>query len=137
MRFEESQYYIDLKPYKIEKPFGVFYFCEKFFISEMHEGVHFEWNLIEDVMSEIIKFYGKDSKLGYIPNRINSYSVNPQYWDKVDKEYNIIIASAIVIYSPMSMMNATLEKHFFKKSMKRCNSLCEAIEWMKNINELS
>ena len=37
----------------------------------------------------------------------------------------------------MTMMNATLEKRFFNKSMKRCNSLGEAINWMSNIHELS
>lgn len=137
MRFEKSQYFDDLKPHKLVMPFGTFYFCDKFFISELNEGIHFEWDKIEDVMTELIKFYGKDAKLGYIPNRVNSYSVNPQYWDKVDKKYNMIIASAIVVYSPMTMLNATLEKRFFNKSMKRCRSLSEAIKWMLNLKELN
>ncbi len=137
MRFEESGYYNSVKPYKLELPFGNFYLCEKFFISELNEGIHFDWDKIENVMSELIKFYGKGAKLGYIPNRVNSYSVNPHYWDKVDKEYNMIVASAIVFYSPMTMMNATLEKQFFKKSMKRCRSLSEAIEWMTNLDEFN
>lgn len=137
MRFEESKYFISLNPYKLEMSFGNFYLCEKFFISELNEGIHFDWIKIEEVMSELIKFYGKDAKFGYIPNRINSYSVNPQYWDKVDKKYNMIVASAIVFYSTMTMMNATLEKHFFKKSMKRCQNLTEAIEWMINLDEFN
>jgi len=93
--------------------------------------------MIEAVMVDLIAFYGKDAKIGYIPNRINSYSVNPQYWDKVDKKYNMIVASAIIVYSEMTMINATLEKRFFNKSMKRCHSLGEAIEWMSKIEELS
>ena len=35
------------------------------------------------------RFYGKNAKLGYISNRVNSYSMNPQAWDKVQKKYNI------------------------------------------------
>tara|TARA_R110002049_G_scaffold163800_1_gene329796 strand:- start:4947 stop:5360 length:414 start_codon:yes stop_codon:yes gene_type:complete len=137
VRFEESQYFNDLKPYKLEMPFGTFYLCEKLLVSELNEGIHFDWDKIENTMAELIKFYGKDAKLGYIPNRVNSYSVNPQYWDKVDKKYNMIIASAIVVYSPMTMMNSTLEKRFFNKSIKRCRSLSEAIEWMLNLKELN
>lgn len=135
MKFEESHYFKSLKPHKLEMPFGNFYLCEKFFISELNEGIHFDWQKIEDVVAELIKFYGKDAKLGYIPNRINSYSVNPHYWDKVDKTFNIIVASAIVVYSTMTLMNADLEKRFFKKSIKRCTSLTEAIEWMYGLEE--
>lgn len=137
MRFEESKYFNSLNPKILEMPFGKFYFCEKFIVSELNEGIHFDWDKIETIIAELINFYGKDAKIGYIPNRINSYSINPHYWDKVDKKYNIIVASAIVIYSTMTMMNATLEKRFFNKSMKRCNSLGEAIDWMSNIDELN
>ena len=136
MRFEESKYFNSLNPKILKMPFGTFYLCEKFIISELNEGIHFDWDKIEAIMVELISFYGKDAKLGYIPNRINSYSINPHYWNKVDKKYNMIVASAIVVYSTMTMMNATLEKRFFNKSMKRCNSLGEAIEWMSNIDEL-
>ena len=137
MKFQDSEYFNNLKHTKVEMPFGVFYFCEKYFLSELNEGVHFDWDMIELVMSKLIEFYGEDAKLVYIPNRINSYSINPHYWDKVDKKYNIIIASAIVSYNNMTFMNATLEKRFFKKSIKRCESLNEAIEWTMNLKEFN
>lgn len=136
MKFEESEYFNSIKHYKLQMPFGNFYLCEKFFISELNEGIHFDWNMIELMMEELINFYGKEAKIGYIPNRVNSYSVNPNHWNKVDKEYNMIIAAAIVIYNNMTLMNATLEKRFFKKSLKRCDSLTQAITWMSNIKEL-
>lgn len=135
MKFEDSEFFISIKHSKLEIPFGKFYLCDNFFISELNEGIHFSWDKIEEVMSELIKHYGKNKRLGYIPNRVNSYSVNPHYWNKVDKKYNRIVASAIVVYSSMTMMNATFEKRFFKKSMKRCESLKEAIEWIKNLKE--
>lgn len=135
MKFEDSEHFNTLKYYKLEKPFGKFYFLETFFIAELNEGVHFDWKMIQEVMNEIVKFYNKGVQLGYISNRVNSYSINPQTWDLVEKEYGIIVAAAIVSYNNLTFMNATLEKNFTKKSIKRCTSLSEAIHWVTNIKE--
>ncbi|AXP82617.1 hypothetical protein CJ739_3555 [Mariniflexile rhizosphaerae] len=135
MKFKDSKYY-KLKHYQIERPFGDFYLLENFFVSELNEGVHFDWEMIKSVMDEVIIFYGLDSQIGYISNRTNSYSIDPQTWNKVDKEYGVIVAGAIVTYNTMTFMNATLEKQFYKKSIKRCLSLDEAIEWISNLKEL-
>ena len=134
MKFEDSRYSV-LHHLKIERPFGNFYLLDTFFISEINEGIHFDWNMIKDVMDEIITLYKKDIKLGYISNRINSYSLDPHTWNQVDIEYNAIIAGAIVTYNEMTFMNATLEKRFYKKSIKRCASLDEAVEWISNLKE--
>ena len=135
MKFKDSKYY-NLKHYQIERPFGNFYLLENFFVSELNEGVHFDWEMIKSVMDEVVLFYGSDAKIGYISNRTNSYSTNPQTWDGIYKKYGLIIAGAIVTYNAMAFMNATLEKQFFKKSIKRCLSLEEAIEWISNLKEL-
>ncbi|MFI0431403.1 hypothetical protein [Mariniflexile sp. HMF6888] len=135
MKFEDSKYF-ELKHYKIERPFGHFYLLENFFISELNEGIHFDWEMIKSVMDEVVLFYGPEAQIGYISNRTNSYSTNPQTWDGIYKKYGLIIAGAIVTYNTMTFMNATLEKQFFKKSIKRCLSLEEAIEWVSNLKEL-
>lgn len=137
MKFEESNYFNTLKIHKLNMPFGDIYLCEKFFVAEIHEGIHFDWDMIKKVMDKLVEFYGQGIKLGYISNRINSYSVDPQTWIKVDEEYNVIIASAIVTYSNIAFMNATIEKRFYKKSIKRCLSLDEAVDWILNIKELN
>jgi hypothetical protein len=93
--------------------------------------------MIKKVMDKLVAFYGKDIQLGYISNRVNSYSVDPQTWIKVDAEYSVIIASAIVTYSDIAFMNATLEKKFYKKNIKRCLSLEEAFNWVINLEELN
>lgn len=135
MRFENSDYFKS-KHYKIEFPFGNFYLFEKYFISEINEGIHFDWEMIKTVMAEVVEFYGVDAKIGYISNRINSYSMNPQTWDKVQKKYNMIVAGAIVSYNNMTFMNSSLEKQLANISIKRCLSLDEAIEWILNLKEL-
>ncbi|GAA4299615.1 hypothetical protein [Aestuariibaculum suncheonense] len=136
MTFENLAYYDSKQFFKLEKPFGVFYFGEKFVLSELNEGVHFDWPMVENLINDIIAFYGSDAKLAYISNRIYSYSRDPHNWNKLSK-YNIIVASAVVIYNDMAYMNATLEKRFSKESIKRCTSLSEAIEWVFDLKEFN
>lgn len=137
MKFEASKFYKELKPFKLELPFGKYYFFDNFLISEIAEGIHFDWNKAEKLIAEIIKFYGKNVQVGFISNRINHYSVDPQNWVKLEKKYTFLTASAIVIYNNSNFMNASIEKQFAKKSIKRCRSLAEAIDWMINLKELN
>jgi hypothetical protein len=137
MTFENTSFFKDFKSLKVEMPFGNFYLCEKFFISEIHETIHFDWEMIQKIMTKVIDFYGENCKIGYISNRINSYSINPKTWDTVDKEYGVIVAGAVVTYNPIAFMNATLEKQFYERSIKRCSSLEEAIYWITNLKELN
>lgn len=137
MKFENSKYNKTLKYYKLEKTFGNFYFCDKFFIAELYESIHFDWKMVESVMSDVCNHYGKNAKLGYISNRVDSYSMDPQSWEKVHEKYGIIQLSAIIAYNNFTFMNATLEKQFSSKSIKRCTSLTEAIDWISNSKELN
>lgn len=137
MKFEESEYYNVLNPTKLVMPFGSYYLCEKFLIAELDEGVHFDWDKAELIIKKIVDFYEDNTKIGFISNRINHYSVNPSNWLKVEEKYNLIEASAIVMYNNSTYMNASIEKQFSKTSMKRCLSLQEAIEWMRNLKEFN
>lgn len=137
MKFEASKFYKELKPLKLELPFGKYYFFDNFLISEIAEGIHFDWSKAEKLIVEIIKFYGKNVQVGFISNRINHYSVDPQNWVKLEKKHTFIAASAIVIYNNSNFMNASIEKQFAKKSIKRCRSLAEAIDWMINLKEIN
>ena len=137
MTFEQSRYFDALKTHKHVLPIGNFYFCEKFYLAEIHEGMHLDYNELTCVMEELIKYYGKNIKLGFISNRINSYSLDPSLYNKIDEEFNIIVASAFVVYNDISYMNASIEKRFSKKRIKRCVMLDEAIEWILNRKELA
>ncbi|MBU3822993.1 hypothetical protein KO566_13055 [Flavobacteriaceae bacterium XHP0103] len=135
MKFESSRYYKLLKSHKIQTPYGDFYFCDKFYLAEIYEGVHLDYGKIKNLMSHLVDFYG-DKKIGFISNRINSYSIDPHLYSKIDEEFDKIVASAFVTYTNISYMNATMEKRFSKKSIKRCMFLDEAIDWVLNIKEL-
>lgn len=137
MKFEHSRYFDTLKTQKKTLPIGNFYFCEKFYLAEIHEGVHLNYEELVDLMEEIVNFYGKDKKLGFISNRINPYSLDPRLYSEIDEKYNIVEVSALVVYSDISFMNASIEKRFSKKKIKRCLMLEEAIEWILNRKELN
>jgi hypothetical protein len=137
MTFENSKYFNLLPNSKIEFSFGTFFFLDKIIISELHEGIHFDWDKIEQVISEIAEHYGDNFKVAFLSNRINSYSIEPQLWVDFYKDYHFIVATAIVAYNDFNYKNAALEKHFSKNSIKRCETLDEAMEWIQNLNEFS
>ncbi|TBN03023.1 hypothetical protein EYD45_10745 [Hyunsoonleella flava] len=137
MKFEKTPYFEKLKPYKLELPFGNYFFCKNLVVGELFEGVHFDWIMAKILLQEIYKFYGENAKICYIANRINAYSIDPQNWLRIEKEYDILLASAIVVYNNASYINASLEKHFTKKSIKRCLSLNEAMDWVENLREFN
>ena len=135
MRFEDSKYFQLIATKKIEFPFGNFYISDKILISEINEGVHFDWDKILQVIDVIYDYFGSYKKIGYISNRIYSYSIEPQLWLKFHEEYDFIVATATVSYNDFNYMNATIEKLFTKSSLKRCSDLDEAIEWIQNLEE--
>ncbi len=136
MYFEKYIFNKTIKHTKFEMPFGNFYCCDKFIVSELHEGVHFDWKKLELVVEKTVEFYGKKRKLGFISNRINHYSVDPSIWTKGEKKYNLIEFSAIVIYNQGNLMNASIEKKFTNTPIKTFRSLQDAITYIVNLKEL-
>ncbi|WP_299277064.1 hypothetical protein [uncultured Psychroserpens sp.] len=137
MKFENSKYSKLLGYKKVDFPFGTIYITRYFVISELNEGIHVDYTIASELINAFSEDIRKGIKVGYIANRINSYSFEPQLWLDFNNEYDFLVASAIVTYNDFSYLNSSLEKHFFKKSLKRCHSLDEAIEWMSNLNEFS
>ena len=136
MTFENSKYSKLLDFRKLELPFGKLYITKQFLISELNEGIHVDYAMISKLIGKFSEDISNDVKIGYIANRMNSYSFEPQLWIDFNNNYDFLVASAVVTYSDFGYLNSSLEKHFFKKSLKRCQSLDEAIEWMMNLDEL-
>ncbi len=128
MRVEDSKH-IKSAHEKVELPFGNFYFFNDFLISELNQGIHFSWDKVKKVADLASKFYGKDNKVVYISNRINSYSIEPQSWLKFDKRYNFFKASAIIAYDMKGGLSVVLEKLFSQKRIQKFNDLDDAIDW--------
>ena len=137
MRVEDSVF-ANTYQKKVEMPFGNFYFFEKFVISEIHEGEHFDWEKVQQIMKITFHYYKENFKIAYISNRVNSYSMEPQTWIKFKKnDLDFIVAAAIIIYDEISLEIATLEKSFTTNSIKRCFSIEEAVNWVHGLREFS
>lgn len=137
MKFEESKYLKELKHTKVEFSFGEFFLFDTFIISELEEGIHFDWDKIQEVIGMLIDHYGDNPRIGYVSNRVHSYSIEPQLWINFHNDYDFIVATAIISYSDFNYLNATIEKHFTKISLKRCFSLDDAISWMQDLEEFN
>jgi len=135
MKFEDSKYSKEIEYKKEEFSFGIVYVTEYFLLSEFNEGIHVDHNITAELISRFNDIISNGIKIGYIANRYNSYSFDPQLWVDFNKDYDAFVASAIVTYSNFSYLNASLEKKFFNKSLKRCKSLEEAIDWILNLKE--
>ncbi|WP_055446181.1 hypothetical protein [Lacinutrix mariniflava] len=135
MQFEATEISKNLIYVKKEFPFGKMYFLPEFVISEINYGVHLNWEKIEQLVEKIYSHYGMKCKIAYVSNKINSYSYEPNLWDDFYKKYDFIVASVSVCYSHINYVNATIEKQFSKKSIKRTDNIEESIEWVLNLKE--
>jgi hypothetical protein len=136
MRFENSPYAKFHNYEKVELPFGSYYLLNNFFIMEMNEGVHFNWNKLNILLSSLRDYYGHNKSLAYIANRVNSYSIDPVLWSYFDKDDSILIAASIVSYRDSTYLSANIEKQIASIPLKRAHSLEEAIDWVNQLNEL-
>jgi hypothetical protein len=128
MKIEDSTH-INLEHEEVILPFGKFYFFKNFVISELNEGVHFDWNKVKILANIMINHYGAINNLIYISNRVNSYSIEPQSWLKFDKRYQLVKSSGIIAYDKKGGISVVLERLFSKGSIKIFRSLTKAIEW--------
>lgn len=136
MTFENSKYSKLLEYKKLEFSFGDVFITKQFLVSELNEGIHVDFDMVSKLITQFSEEISNDIKIGYIANRMNSYSFEPQLWIDFNNDYDFLVASAVVTYSDFGYLNSSLEKHFFKKSLKRCHNLDEAIEWMLELDEL-
>lgn len=137
MHFENSLLSKSLSYEKLTLDFGTNYLFENFFIMEVNEGVHFNFDKLNELLTEIIEYYGFHKKLAYIANRVNSYSIDPILWSYFDKDDSLLVAASIISYNESSFMNANIEKQLASISVKRSSSLEEAIGWVQRLSELS
>lgn len=122
-------------PYKLEEviifDYGRFYFFENFIISEINEGVLFDWDLATELIELATSYYGENPKIGYVSNRIHSYSLKPQDWLKFFSARHTLTSFAIV--DPKSQSSTLLEKMFFKSLIQKFDNLNDATSWVQEI----
>ncbi len=108
---------------------GTYYFFEDFIISEINEGLLFDWNMAQKLINLAENHYGKNNKVAYISNRVHSYSLVPQDWLKFFKARNSISAFAVVSYNEKEKSDILIERLFFKSKIKKFFNLNDAVAW--------
>jgi len=134
VRVEESKYN-NLYEKKIVHHLGNFYFFKDYVISEINEGIHFNYENGKEIIDMAYEHYGEGIKVAYISNRVNSYSLDPRDWITFYKERHKLEAFAIVAYNKIGIMNAVLEKLFSQTRIGRFDNLDEAVNWVMTIHK--
>ncbi|MEH6657207.1 hypothetical protein [Leeuwenhoekiella marinoflava] len=117
--------------------FGVFYFFDEFIISEINEGETFEWNKASKVIKVGKQFYkNKNHKINYISNRINDYSIKPQDWITYLNKYNLLNIFAVVTHRKTAIHNLIIERLFYKGDIFSFDSLLEAVNFIREQDDL-
>ncbi|MCX7549807.1 hypothetical protein [Xanthomarina sp. F2636L] len=117
---------------------GDFYFFKDFIIAEFKEGSHISFNEFEEVMELGKKKYKLENDklnsvpIGFISNRIHSYSVDLIDMFKNSKFTNQLSAYAIVSYSEVTRKFLSLEDQYFVIPRQKFNNLLEAVDWVES-----
>ncbi|ANH61320.1 hypothetical protein [Dokdonia donghaensis] len=111
---------------------GTFYFFDTFIISEIKEGVSFDWEMAQEIITIAESYYGLNQKVAYISNKVNSFSLVPEDWPHFFKARDSVSAIAIVLYDRKERSNVLLERLFFKSKIKKFFDLEEAVKWARN-----
>ncbi len=133
MKFEDSKYYNNKTFKKIVLKMGVLYISEDYCVSEINEGIQIGIEESQEVIMNLVNFYGENLIIGFVSNRINSYSINLREWLKLTNNDNFVINTAIVVYDDLNYNAATIEKELTKNSLRRFHTLNEAIQWIINL----
>ncbi len=111
---------------------GDLYFFDHFLIAEFKEGVNIDFDNFKEASLLIRQFYG-DRPIGFVSNRVNSYSINLTEAEKFNNAYPNLKAHAVVAYSTLSEKIYEIENHFFKFKRELFHDIDEAIEWVEHI----
>jgi len=136
MIFEASKNLTEFTHKKIQLSFGKFFICEDFVVAELNQEIHVDWLILQKIAYMIIEQYGTSKKIGFISNKVNSYSIDPFVWVTFNEKYDFIESTAIIWYNDAGFVSATLEKMFLKNNVKLCQSLEEAIHWVLSFEEI-
>ncbi len=111
--------------------FGVAEIHDNYIIMVMNEGIIVNFK-INKKLTDLAKMMFKDRPFGYITNRENSYSVDPNVYIETSKIENLV-GLAIVSKEKIHLITGQVEKIFLKKPMEVFENLEDAISWVKSL----
>jgi len=113
-------------------PFADIFVFDKFIVSEIKQGVNFDYNNASEIIKDICSFLGSENgeDINYISNRVHSYSVTASDWVKFFKN-NFSLKSYIVVSNKSKVSNIIIEKLFYKGNIKHFKELDMAINFVE------
>ncbi|UOB17309.1 hypothetical protein [Abyssalbus ytuae] len=132
MRIENSNFDGILIDYQTFK-FGKVYFFKNIIVSEINEGIVLTYDIAEQFLRLIDKYYDEQQNVVYISNRVNSYSVKPIDWLKINNKYKNLIAIGIIHYNRNSKNIFDIEKLFCRRTFKGFDNLEDGLVWANHI----
>lgn len=115
----------------VETKFGNLYFFDQFLITEIFEGESLGSKEFKRIFALADDCYGKNKPIGLISHRIFPYAVNVFELIPLSKNFENVIANAVVAYTDISLKNFELEQKLLAFKGKFFNNLDSAIEWIK------
>ncbi len=121
---------------EISYPFGDLFIFDGFVISEINEGITFNWeHHAKTICKDVFDFLGSNGEeLVYISNRINSYSVMATDWLKFFNNSYCLKGYYVVSNSKLSGLTSMIENLFFTSKIVRFNSIEEAVNMARQTN---
>ena len=134
MRLSDSKY-IDQVIEIIDYDFGIYYFLDDIIVSEMHEGITFNWACAEKVIADAKRILGEDCHPHYISNRIHQYYTVSHDWLKFFNNRYFLKSFSVITSHPSGMMNLIFERMFYRRKIFQFSSLHEAFQHIKELQQ--
>ncbi|TYB79690.1 hypothetical protein [Bizionia myxarmorum] len=112
-------------------PGAEFFVFDDFLICQVKEGMEIQPGHNES-LEEVIQKHFQGKNIGYISNRVKSYSVDPLIYVETEKIPNLL-AIAMIPETEIMRSNAEFEKNFYDKPYEIFDNLSNAIAWVHGI----
>ncbi len=116
----------------IQSSFGTIELSDNYGVITANEGTQLQKKEIYELTNIFLNHYKNEKPVGYISNRINSYSVNPLDCLKFFEDVKIFAVAAVV--KGLAEKIATIEKTFYSFKVKSFYSLDDAKKYMDDYN---
>lgn len=130
MKFENSSFNNEII-HTCKNKIGVFHFCKNVIVSEINEGIHFDYELAKKYIINAKSFFG-NKPIGYISNRINDISINALDYGKFKKEVENLIFYSVVRYNNIYSFNVHVEERFCNIPYKSFENLEQSYLFVNN-----
>ena len=112
-------------------PVGKVFLFKNIVLLEINSGVHLTFDNTQSFIKKIKSFYAKKSAVGFISNRVNTYSSEVLDYKKLFNKLLMIKTFSIVYYNLQTAYNIEIEKKISNVPFVGFKNLTEAFIYTK------